>query len=490
MISGPDSGILRLSGPFFTSPSSGMFARPFILSGRHAAHFNCNPYLYALLIDRKKISMIGKLLGFDKHTHSLRTEIIAGATTFLAMCYILVVNPAILGEAGMEKGAVFTATALASGLATLLLALLARLPIALAPSMALNAFFAFTLVEGMGYSWQTAMTAMFVEGILFILITLLNIQELILGSIPTSLRYAISAGIGMFIAFVGLKNAGIIEANPSTFVTLGVFTPASVLAFAGILLSGALTVWKVKGALFYSIVGCTLLGIPLGVTTLPAEFSPVALPPSLAPTFAQFDFSELLTPEMGVVLFTLLFMNIFDTIGTLVGLTSKTGIMQPDGRVPRVKEVMLAASIGTTAGTLMGSSTISPFVESAAGIAEGGKTGLTAFTTGLLFVAALFFSPLFLIIPGAATTGALVMVGVLMMDAIGKIDLKDISEALPAFLTLLLTLLTYSIANGMIFGVLSYVCLKAATGRWKEVSPTMYILAGLFILNYAWAALG
>lgn len=434
--------------------------------------------------------MIGKLVGFDKLTVSWRTEIVAGATTFLTMCYILVINPALLGTAGMEKGAVFTATALASGIATLLLAFLARLPIALAPSMALNAFFAFTLVEGMGYSWQTAMAAMFVEGVLFILITLLNIQEVILNSIPVSLRYAISAGIGMFIAFVGLKNAGIIESNPSTFVTLGAFTPASIVAFAGILLSGALTVLKVKGALFYSILGCTLIGIPLGVTPWPEHFSLVALPPSLAPTFAQFDFSALFTPEMGIVLFTLLFMNIFDTVGTLVGLTSKTGIMRPDGRVPRVKEVMLAASIGTTAGTLMGSSTLSTFVESAAGIAEGGKTGLTAFTTGVLFLAALFFSPLFMLIPNAATTGALVLVGVFMMDALGKIDLKEVSEALPAFLTLLLTLLTYSIANGMIFGVLSFVGLKVATGRFKEVSPTLYVLAGLFILNYVWAAFG
>lgn len=434
--------------------------------------------------------MIGKWLGFDKRATSLRTEIVAGATTFLAMCYILVVNPAILGDAGMEKGAVFTATALASGIATVLLAFLARLPIALAPSMALNAFFAFTLVQGMGYSWQTAMTAMFVEGVLFILITCLNIQELILNSIPVNLRYAVSAGIGMFIAFVGLKNGGIIEAHPSTFVTLGAFTPVSILAFAGILLSGALTVLKVKGALCYSILGCTLIGIPMGVTRLPESFAPVALPPSLAPTFARFDFAGLLTPEMAIVLFTLLFMNIFDTIGALVGLTAKAGIMQPDGRVPRVKQVMLAVSMGTTAGTLMGSSTIGAFVESATGIAEGGKTGVTALTTGLLFLAALFFSPLFLVIPNAATTGALVLVGVFMMDAIAKIDLTDVSEALPAFMTLLLTLLTYSIANGMIFGVLSFVCLKMATGRGKEVSPTMYVLAGLFILHYVWAAPG
>jgi len=430
------------------------------------------------------IDMIQKLLGFDKKTMTIRTEVIAGLTTFLTMSYILAVNPSILGTTGMDKSAVFTATALASAIATLLLAFMAKLPFAQAPSMALNAFFAFTLVEGMGYSWQTALTAMFVEGIIFILITFLNIREIILNSIPINLRYAISAGIGMFIAFIGLKNAGIIEANPSTFVELGEFTSTSVLALAGILISGILIVKNVKGALFYSILICTLIGIPLGVTRIPDNFLPVSLPHSLEPTFCRFDFSEFFTLDMAVIIFTLLFMNIFDTVGTLVGLASKTGIMKDDGQIPRVKEAMMSDAIGTTIGAMLGSSTITTYVESASGIAEGGRSGVTSFVTGLLFIAALFFAPLFLLIPGAATTGALVLVGVFMMDTIKKINMEDISEALPAFITIIMMVLTYSIADGMIMGLLSYVLVKLMSGKHKEVSLTMYILAGLFILNY------
>ena len=312
--------------------------------------------------------MIQKLLGFDKQTMRIRTEVIAGITTFLTMSYILAVNPSILGTTGMDKGAVFTATALASAIATLLLAFMAKLPFAQAPSMALNAFFAFTLVQGMGYSWQTAMTAMFVEGVIFILITFLNIREIILNSIPMNLRYAISAGIGMFIAFIGLKNAGIIESNPVTYVMFGAFTPSSVLAMVGILLSGILIVKKVKGALFYSILICTLIGIPLGVTEIPEGFLPVSMPHSMEPTFCKFDFSEFFTLDMAVVIFTLLFMNIFDTVGTLVGLASKTGIMGEDGHIPHVKEAMMSDAIGTTIGAMMGSSTITTYVESASGI--------------------------------------------------------------------------------------------------------------------------
>ena len=278
------------------------------------------------------MELLKKLLGFDPQTMALRTEIIAGITTFLTMSYILAVNPSILATTGMDKGAVFTATALASALATLLLAFMAKLPFAQAPSMALNAFFAFTLVQGMGYSWQTAMTAMFVEGVIFILITFLNVREVILNSIPMNLRFAISAGIGMFIAFVGLKNAGIIVPNPATFVMFGPFTPVSILAMVGILLSGILVLRKVKGALFYSILICTLIGIPLGVTEIPDGFLPVSIPHSMVPTFCQFDFNEFFTLDMAIVIFTLLFMNIFDTVGTLVGLASKTGIMEEDGQ--------------------------------------------------------------------------------------------------------------------------------------------------------------
>ena len=413
--------------------------------------------------------MLKKLLGFDPQTMALRTEIIAGITTFLTMSYILAVNPSILATTGMDKGAVFTATALASALATLLLAFMAKLPFAQAPSMALNAFFAFTLVQGMGYSWQTAMTAMFVEGVIFILITFLNVREVILNSIPMNLRFAISAGIGMFIAFVGLKNAGIIVPNPATFVMFGPFTPVSILAMVGILLSGILVLRKVKGALFYSILICTLIGIPLGVTEIPDGFLPVSIPHSMAPTFCQFDFNEFFTLDMAIVIFTLLFMNIFDTVGTLVGLASKTGIMEEDGQIPHVKEAMMSDA------------------ESASGIAEGGRSGFTSLVTGVLFLLALFFAPLFLLIPSAATTGALVLVGVFMMDSITKVDMDDISEALPAFITMIMMVLTYSIADGMVLGLLCYVLVKLGCGKHKEVSPTMYVLAALFILKFIFA---
>ena len=431
--------------------------------------------------------MLQKLLGFDPLTMNLRTETIAGLTTFLTMSYILAVNPAILSTTGMDKGAVFTATALASAIATLLLAFMAKLPFAQAPSMGLNAFFAFTLVQGMGYSWQTAMAAMFVEGIIFILITFLNVREMILNSIPMNLRYAISAGIGMFIAFIGLKNAGIIEADPTTFVALGHFTTTSVLAMLGILISAVLLLRRVKGALFYSILVCTLIGIPLGVTEIPRDFMPVDLPHSLAPTFCKFDFSELFSWDMAVVIFTLLFMNIFDTVGTLVGLASKTGIMGADGHIPHVKEAMMSDAIGTTIGSMMGSSTITTYVESASGIAEGGRSGVTSLVTGVLFVLALFFAPLFLLIPNAATTGALVLVGVFMMDAVARIDMEDISEALPAFVTMIMMVLTYSIADGMVLGLLCYVLLKVGCGRYRQVSVTMYVLALLFVLKFVFA---
>lgn len=431
--------------------------------------------------------MLKKLFGFDKSKMNLKTEIVAGLTTFLTMSYILAVNPDILGTTGMDKGAVFTATALASALATLLLAFMAKLPFAQAPSMGLNAFFAFTLVQGMGYSWQVAMTAMFVEGIVFILITFLNVRELILNSIPMNLRYAISGGIGMFIAFIGLKNANIIVSDPATFVKFGAFTPVSILAILGILLSGILVIRKVKGALFYSIIICTLIGIPIGVTQIPEHFIPVSVPHSIAPTFCQFDFSHFFTLDMAVIIFTLLFMNIFDTVGTLVGLASKTGIMKKDGTIPRVKEAMMSDAIGTTIGSMMGSSTITTYVESASGIAEGGRSGLTSFTTGILFLVALIFSPIFLLIPSAATSGALVLVGVFMMDSISKVDMSDVSEALPAFITMIMMVLTYSIADGMVLGLLTYVLVKLATGKHKDISITMYVLAILFILKFIFA---
>lgn len=427
------------------------------------------------------------ILGFNPEKHSVRTEFIAGVTTFLTMSYILAVNPDILAAAGMDKGAVFTATALSSAVATLLIAFLAKLPFAQAPSMGINAFFAFTLVQGMGYSWQTALAAVFVEGIVFILLTAFNIREKIVDCIPYNLRYAISAGIGMFIAFIGLKNAGIIVSHPATLVALGPFTPIFLLGILGIILSAALVVRKVRGALFYSIAICTIVGIPLGVTAIPEEFAPISSPQSLSPTFLQMDFAPLLSFDMAMTIFALVFMDIFNTIGTLIGAAAKTEMMDEKGNVKNIKQAMMADAIGTSLGAILGTSTVTTYVESGSGIAEGGRTGLTALVTGSFFLLALFLSPLFLLVPGAATTGALVMVGVFMLGSISMIDLSDLSETFPVFITLLTMVLTYSIAEGMALGMLAFVFVKLLSGQYRSISLPLYILAVLFILRYAFA---
>lgn len=427
------------------------------------------------------------ILGFNPEKHSVRTEFIAGVTTFLTMSYILAVNPDILAAAGMDKGAVFTATALSSAVATLLIAFLAKLPFAQAPSMGINAFFAFTLVQGMGYSWQTALAAVFVEGIVFILLTAFNIREKIVDCIPYNLRYAISAGIGMFIAFIGLKNAGIIVSHPATLVALGPFTPIFLLAILGIILSAALVVRKVRGALFYSIAICTIVGIPLGVTAIPEGFAPISSPQSLSPTFLQMDFAPLLSFDMAMTIFALVFMDIFNTIGTLIGAAAKTEMMDEKGNVKNIKQAMMADAIGTSLGAILGTSTVTTYVESGSGIAEGGRTGLTALVTGSFFLFALFLSPLFLLVPGAATTGALVMVGVFMLGSISMIDLSDLSETFPVFITLLTMVLTYSIAEGMALGMLAFVFVKLLSGQYHSISLPLYILAVLFILRYAFA---
>ena len=397
-----------------------------------------------------------RLVGFDPTKYKLRTELLAGLTTFLTMSYILAVNPDILSTAGMDKGAVFTATALASAVGTLLIAFLAKLPFAQAPSMGINAFFAFTLVMGMGYSWQAALAAVFVEGIIFI----------------------------FFIAFIGLKNAGVIVANEATFVALGPFTPTAILAVIGIILSGVLMTLRVRGALFYSIVLCTIIGIPLGVTQIPDSFIPVSLPRSLAPTFLQFDFKALLNMDMALTIFALVFMDIFNTVGTLIGAAAKTEMMDSEGNVKNIKQAMMADALATSIGAVCGTSTVTTFVESGAGIAEGGRTGMTALSTAMLFILALFLSPLFLLIPSAATTGALVLVGVLMLSSIQDIDLMDISEALPSFITVLTMVLTYNIAEGMALGLISYTLVKLLSGQWHQVSITLYIVSALLILRY------
>lgn len=428
--------------------------------------------------------MLQKLLGFNPKTMKMRTEIVAGATTFLTMSYILAVNPAILSSTGMDKAALFTGTAIASAIATLLLAFMAKLPFAQAPSMGINAFFAYTLCQALGYSWEQTLAIMLVEGVIFILITLFNIREIIIKSIPKNLRFAISAGIGMFIAFIGLKNADIIVSNPSTYVALGKFTPVAILGIISILMSGILMALNVRGALFFSIIISTMIGIPLGVTHIPSGWLPISAPQSVDPIFCHFDFTGFLSLRTVLVIFSLLIVNIFDTIGTLVGLSYKAGIVDEKGNIPHIKEAMMSDAIGTTCGAFLGSSTISTYVESASGIAEGGRSGMTAFTTGILFLLALFLAPIFLLIPSAATSGALVIVGVLMLDSIKNIDLSNMSEAFPAFITIIMMLLCYSIADGICMGILTFVILKLCTGQWKSLNATLIILSILFVINF------
>ena len=430
------------------------------------------------------MKFIEKAFGFNPSTMQLKTELIAGATTFLTMSYVLAVNPAVSSATGMDRGALFTSTAIVSAIATLLLAIMAKLPFAQAPSMGLNAFFAYTMCQAMGYTWQQSLAIMLVEGVVFIIITFFNIREMILNSIPETLRYAISAGIGMFIAFIGLKNAGIIVAKQGTFVGLGQFTPTCLLGIFAILTSGILMARNVKGSLFWSIILTTIVGIPFGVTSLPGNWIPVSMPQDLSPIFCKFTFDGIINLKTFLVIFSLLIVNIFDTIGTLMGLAEKTGIVRPDGSIPHVKEAMMSDAIGTTCGAFFGSSTITTYVESASGIAEGGKSGVTSFTVSMFFLIALFLSPVFLLIPSAATSGALVMVGVLMLDSIKEIDLKDLSESFPAFITMITMVLTYSIADGICLGILSYVFIKLFTGKYSQLNPTLCVLSVLFIINF------
>ena len=432
--------------------------------------------------------MLEKFFQLKANKTSYRTEILAGITTFMTMAYILAVNPDILSATGMDKGAVFTATALASIVATLIMAFVAKLPFALAPGMGLNAFFAFTVVLGMGYSWQFALTAVFIEGIIFLLLTAFNIREIIVNSIPLNMKHSVSAGIGLFIAFIGLHNAGIVTSNPATLVSLGDITSApAITALIGLILTGVLLALKVKGALLIGIVASTLIGIPLGVTHLPEGIKLVSLPPSIDSIFFQFDFANVFTVDMVVVLFTFLFVDMFDTVGTLVGVSSKAGMLDEKGNVPRAKQALFADAVGTTVGAMLGTSTVTTYVESASGVSEGGRTGLTSLTVAGMFLLALFFAPLFIMIPGAATAPALIMVGLFMLSPIQKIDLNDFTEAIPAFLTIIIMPLTYSIAEGIVFGMLSYVFLKMLTGKFRDLSITMYIIALLFIAKIVFA---
>ena len=428
--------------------------------------------------------MFEKIFSLAANKTNTRTEVLAGITTFMTMAYILAVNPQILSEAGLDKGGVFTATILASVIAMTIMAFYANLPVALAPGMGLNAFFVYTVVLNMGYSWQTALAAVFIEGLIFILMSLFNIREAIIDSIPASLKNAISAGIGLFIALIGLNNSGIITSSPSTLVVLGDLTnPSAYLTVAGIILAAILLVFKVRGALLLSIVVITLAGIPAGITLLP-ESHIVSLPPSPEKVFMKMDFSGIFTGDMIVVVLTFLFVDVFDTVGTLLGVCNKAGMVDSNGKVPKAKQALLSDAIGTTAGAMLGTSTITSYVESASGIAEGGRTGMTTLVVACLFLVSLFLAPLFLMIPSAAISPVLIIVGLFMISPVKNIDFDDFSESVPVFLTIIMMPLAYSISDGIAFGVFSYVFIKMLTGKWKQVSVVMYILSVLFLLRY------
>jgi AGZA family xanthine/uracil permease-like MFS transporter len=428
-------------------------------------------------------SFLEKTFRLSEHKTDTKTEILAGITTFMTMAYILVVNPIILSNTGMDKGALFTATCLAAALATFIMAFIANYPFALAPGMGLNAFFAFTVVLGMKYSWQFALTAVLIEGIIFIILIMFNVREAIINCIPINIKHAVSVGIGLFIAFIGLSGAKIVVDSPATLVTFGsVKDPNVIVALFGLVITGILLAKGVKGALLLGILISTAVGIPLGVTPMPNKIA--SMPPSLAPIAFKFEFSRVFSVDMLVVIFTFLFVDLFDTLGTLVGVASKADMLDEKGQLPRAKQALLADAIGTTFGALVGTSTVTTYVESASGVAEGGRTGLTSFTTAVMFVIALLFSPILTIVPAAATAPALVLVGLFMMSPILKINLNDFTEAIPAFLTIIMMPLTYSIAEGLVFGMLSYVFLKLFTGKSRDISPVMYIVSILFIIKF------
>ena len=427
--------------------------------------------------------MLKKLFGYDPTKTTVRTELLAGLTTFLTMSYILAVNPAMFSQLeGMSAGAVFTATALAAIVGSLAMALLGKMPFGLAPGMGLNAFFVYTVCMGMGYSWQFALTAVFIEGLIFIVLTLTNLREAIVNAIPASLKNAIGAGIGLFIAFIGLQNAGIVVNNDATLVSLGDITSGSaLLGLIGLVVTGVLVIKDVRGGLLIGILVTTIIGIPMGLT----EYNGVvSMPHSISDIFCQFEWDHVLSLDMVVVVFTFLFIDMFDTIGTLVGVCTKANIIGADGRIPRIKEAFMADSIATTVGACLGTSTTTTYVESASGVAQGGRTGLTAFAVAACFAIALFFSPIFLAIPAAATAPVLVIVGLFMMSPIKNIPFDDYAESIPAFVTIIMMPMVYSISDGILMGMISYVILNALCGNFKRITPAMYILAVLFILKY------
>ena len=427
--------------------------------------------------------MLKRLFGFDPSQTTIKKEFVAGITTFLTMSYILAVNPAMFSLLdGMPGGAVFTSTALAGIIGCFAMAFWGKLPFGLAPGMGLNAFFVYTVCLGMGYDWQFALTAVLLEGFIFILLTATNVREAIVNAIPLSLRNAIGAGIGLFIAFIGLKEAGVVVYDEATLVSLGDITAGSgLLALVGLAITGFLFMRNVPGAILVGILITMLIGIPMGVT----EFKGVVShPESVAPIFCQFQFDKIFSLDMLVVVFTFLFIDMFDTVGTLVGVCTKAGLMDEKGNIHRLKHAFMADAIATTAGAMLGTSTTTTYVESAAGVAQGGRSGLTAFAVAICFAVALFFSPLFLSIPSAATAPALIIVGLLMMEPIKKIPFDDFAESIPAFICIIMMPLTYSISNGILLGMIAYVLMNIICAKFKNITITMYILAILFVLKY------
>lgn len=429
------------------------------------------------------MEFLEKFFKLKENKTTVKTEVLAGITTFMTMAYILVVNPTILSQAGMDKGALFTTTAIASFIATLVMGLYANYPFALAPGMGLNAYFAYTIVIGKGYSFGFALTAVLLEGILFMLLTFTSIREKIINSIPYSLKHAVSCGIGFFIAFLGLFQSGLIKIGKGVPLELGNLTSISSIAtIFGIIVTVLLLVKKVKGAILIGMVLTTIVCIITKVSNPPTAF--ISLPSSITPIFMSFDFSNVFSFEMLIALFAFLFVDLFDTVGTLIGVASKSDMLDKNGNLPRARAALFADAIGTTVGSILGTSTVTTFVESSAGVAEGGRTGLTAIVTSILFLLALIFEPIFSIIPTYATSSALIVVGLFMITSIKKIDFQDYTEGLPAFLTIIMMPLSYSIANGIVFGIVSYALIKLFSKRAKEVSCVVYILAVLFILKF------
>lgn len=452
-------------------------------------------------------NFLEKTFHLKENKTNIKTEVLAGITTFMTMAYILAVNPSILSASGMDSGAVFTATAIASAIATILMALFSNYPFALAPGMGLNAYFAYTVVLNMGYSWQTALAAVFLEGLIFILLSLTNVREAIFNCIPKSLKYGVTCGIGLFITFIGLQNSKLVVEG-ATLVTIYPIKESikdgtilstgmgAILAFLGILLTIMLVVKAVPGAILIGILGtwglgmiCEAIGIyvpdpTLGMYSVFPDFSAGFSVPSIAPTLFKMDFSGLFTMNFVTIMLSFLFVDLFDTLGTLIGVASKANMLDKDGKLPKIKGALLADSLGTTAGALLGTSTTTTFVESSSGVMLGGRTGLTAVTTAILFLLSLFLSPIFLAIPAFATAPALVVVGLMMISSVTSINFNDMSESAPAFLAMIAMPFMYSISEGIALGVISYVFINAVTGKLSKIHPLMYFLAFAFILKY------